>query len=76
LSSKHQATFPVEVLRAAGIEPGDELRFVAEGPGTMRVERAIDPLDELAGALTGRFPSGFLDEMRAEWDSPSWTPAS
>jgi bifunctional DNA-binding transcriptional regulator/antitoxin component of YhaV-PrlF toxin-antitoxin module len=78
VSSKNQVTIPVGVLRDVGLDTGDELRFVAEGPGRMTVERVHDPLLELAGAATGAFPPGFLEEMRREWadDLPSWTPAS
>jgi bifunctional DNA-binding transcriptional regulator/antitoxin component of YhaV-PrlF toxin-antitoxin module len=68
LSSKHQATIPVDALREAGLEPGDELRVTSPGPGKLLLERAEDSLDALRGSLTGVFGPGFLDELRDEWE--------
>ncbi|WP_322762034.1 AbrB/MazE/SpoVT family DNA-binding domain-containing protein [Frankia sp. Cr2] len=35
VSRKHQVTLPVEVLRDAGLAPGDELRVTADGRGRL-----------------------------------------
>jgi bifunctional DNA-binding transcriptional regulator/antitoxin component of YhaV-PrlF toxin-antitoxin module len=76
LSSKHQATIPVDALREAGVAPGDELRVRADGPGRIVLERERGSIDDLAGSLVGAFPPGFLEELRSEWERPSSTPAS
>jgi bifunctional DNA-binding transcriptional regulator/antitoxin component of YhaV-PrlF toxin-antitoxin module len=66
LSRKNQVTIPVDVLRQAGLEAGDELRVRATGPGRVEVERRRDVIDEYAGALA--YPPGYLDRLREEWD--------
>lgn len=68
LSTKNQATIPVKALREAGIEPGDELRVSAPGPGKILLEREDDPLELAMGALHGVYPPGYLRNLRAEWD--------
>lgn len=67
LSAKHQVTIPVDALRAAGLQVGDRLIATADGAGRIVLERAEDPLDAYAGALTGLFPPGHLDQLRGEW---------
>jgi bifunctional DNA-binding transcriptional regulator/antitoxin component of YhaV-PrlF toxin-antitoxin module len=68
VSSKNQATLPVQALREAGIQPGDELRVTADGPGRLILEREDDPLERAFGALHGVYPPGYLEKLRAEWD--------
>lgn len=68
LSSKHQVTLPVRVLRAAGLQAGDVLAVEATGAGTIRLTRVEDPLAAFAGALTGAFPPDHVERLRAEWE--------
>lgn len=68
LSTKNQATIPVKALREAGLEPGDELKVRALGPGKILLEREEDPIEEYLGALSGVYPPGYLERLRAEWD--------
>jgi bifunctional DNA-binding transcriptional regulator/antitoxin component of YhaV-PrlF toxin-antitoxin module len=69
LSSKNQVTIPVEVLRQAGLQPGDQLRLRAAGRGRVEIERWSDLVEEFAGSLPdGAYHSGYLDELRNSWD--------
>jgi bifunctional DNA-binding transcriptional regulator/antitoxin component of YhaV-PrlF toxin-antitoxin module len=67
VSSKHQVTIPVDALRAAGIEVGDRLVARADGPGRIVFEREADVVADLAGALTGAYEPGELNDLRDEW---------
>ena len=71
LTRKYQATIPKAAAAAAGIEPGDELRVEAVGPGKLLVTREIDPVDQLVALgrkYPGVYPQGYLAELREEWD--------
>lgn len=68
LSSKNQATIPAEVVEAASLRPGDELKVEADGPGRVTLSRADRALDEFVGDLSGVYPEGYLSGLRAEWD--------
>ena len=67
LSSKHQVTIPVQVLREAGLHTGDALAVEAAGAGEIRLVRVTDPVAAYAGALTGVFEEGYLARLRSEW---------
>lgn len=68
VSSKHQITIPVEVLREAGISVGDRLRVTVLRPGHVLLEEVEDPITKFAGSLPGVYPEGYLDELRDEWE--------
>jgi bifunctional DNA-binding transcriptional regulator/antitoxin component of YhaV-PrlF toxin-antitoxin module len=68
LSSKNQATIPADVVKAAGLRPGDELKVRSDGPGRVSLSRTDRVLDEFVGDLSGVFPDGYLRDLRAEWD--------
>jgi bifunctional DNA-binding transcriptional regulator/antitoxin component of YhaV-PrlF toxin-antitoxin module len=67
ISAKHQITIPVDALRAAGLEVGERVVARADGPGRVVLEREADVVAELAGALSGVYRDGELDELRDEW---------
>jgi bifunctional DNA-binding transcriptional regulator/antitoxin component of YhaV-PrlF toxin-antitoxin module len=68
LSSKHQVTIPVRILREAGLSAGDELVIRSSGHGRIEIERAADLVRRYAGSLpAGTYPPGYLDQLRGEW---------
>ena len=68
ISAKHQITIPVDALRAAGLEIGDRVVARADGAGRVILEREADVLALYAGAMTGVYNPGELDQLRDEWD--------
>ncbi len=67
ISAKHQITIPVDALAAAGLQTGDRLRVEPGGPGRITFVREEDPIARHAGALTGVYRPGELEELRREW---------
>ncbi len=67
ISAKNQVTLPVEAIAGAGLKIGDLLRADVSGPGQITLVREEDPLERFAGALTGVYPDGYLDDLRREW---------
>ncbi len=67
ISAKHQVTIPVDALARAGLKIGDRLRADVSGPGQITFVREEDPLERFAGALTGVYPDGYLEDLRREW---------
>lgn len=67
VSAKHQVTIPLEALAKAGLQVGDRLKVEARGRGQIVFIREGDPVERFAGALTGVYPAGYLDELRGEW---------
>jgi AbrB family looped-hinge helix DNA binding protein len=67
VSSKNQVTLPVDALARAGLATGDRLDVEVRGPGELVLRRVDDALDRFAGALTGAYLPGELDDLRDEW---------
>jgi bifunctional DNA-binding transcriptional regulator/antitoxin component of YhaV-PrlF toxin-antitoxin module len=68
ISRKNQVTLPVEALRAAGLEPGDDVRIEVLGPGRLELVRADDLVKEFASIFDSRvYPKGYLEELRRGW---------
>jgi bifunctional DNA-binding transcriptional regulator/antitoxin component of YhaV-PrlF toxin-antitoxin module len=68
VSRKHQVTLPVDVLRDAGLHPGDELRVIADGRGRLVLTAVRDPLEELIGSAPGLSAMTDLEALRNEWE--------
>ena len=69
LSSKNQVTIPVDILREAGLAPGDEVHIRVSGPGRLELERVENLVARWAGRLPpGTYPSSSLDRLRDEWE--------
>ena len=68
ISRKNQVTLPIEALRAAGLEAGDDVRVQVVGPGRLELVRADELVEEFAGVFDATvYPDGYLDELRREW---------
>ena len=68
ISRKNQVTLPVEALREAGLEAGDDVRVRAVGPGRLELVRTDDLVAEFAGVFDATvYPEGYLEELRREW---------
>ncbi|MBA3245666.1 MAG: AbrB/MazE/SpoVT family DNA-binding domain-containing protein [Actinobacteria bacterium] len=68
ISRKNQVTLPVEALRAAGLESGDDVRVQVVGPGRLELVRAEELVQEFAGIFDRTvYPEGYLEELRREW---------
>lgn len=67
ISGKNQVTLPVSVLLEVAMRTGDEVIVEPVADGELRIRRAAASGFEGAfGALTGRYPAGYLERLDAE----------
>lgn len=67
ISAKNQITLPIAALDQAGLAKGDRVVIRVEGPGRILIEHSDNPVEELAGSLTGMYETNELDTLRDEW---------
>ena len=68
ISRKNQITIPADVLREAGLGPGDDVRVTTVGPGRLALVKTDALLEQYAGSMgTDVYPPGYLDEVREGW---------
>lgn len=68
ISRKNQVTIPKDVLRAAGLSPGDDLRVKSVGPGRIELVKSEELLSEYAGIFDESvYPPDYLEEVRRGW---------
>ncbi len=68
ISRKNQLTIPVDVLREAGLEPGDDVRISSVGAGRIELVKTAELIKAFAGCLDEEvFPPGYLDGVRRGW---------
>lgn len=71
ITSQGQISIPRQVMREAGVEPGDRLQASVDAAGRIVLEAEVDPLLALIGsAPPGAFDGAQaeLQKMREEWD--------
>jgi bifunctional DNA-binding transcriptional regulator/antitoxin component of YhaV-PrlF toxin-antitoxin module len=70
ISAKNQITIPIAALRAAGLEPGDDVQVRATGRGHLELVKtdADAVIERYAGVFDDSvYPEGYLERQRAEW---------
>jgi len=67
VSSKNQVTLPVEAMREAGFQAGDELTVRRVGKGEIVLAARGSRVRRHAGIATGIYEDGELERLRDEW---------
>lgn len=72
VTSQGQISIPRQVMREAGIGPGDRVQASTDGEGRIILEVESDPLLALLGSAPPGMFDGFQEEIRRmrdeEWD--------
>jgi AbrB family looped-hinge helix DNA binding protein len=68
VSRKNQITIPADVMREAGLAPGDDVRVRSAGAGRIELIKTDELVDQFAGMFDETvYPAGYLDDIRAGW---------
>lgn len=70
ITSQGQISIPRQVMREAGLSPGDALQATVDVDGRVILEpvAASGQILKWAGAGTGMFDRGEFEKLRNEWD--------
>jgi bifunctional DNA-binding transcriptional regulator/antitoxin component of YhaV-PrlF toxin-antitoxin module len=68
VSSKNQITLPVEAMREAGLQAGDEVTVRPVGEGELVVAVRGSRVRRHAGIANGIYKPGELEQLRDEWE--------
>jgi AbrB family looped-hinge helix DNA binding protein len=68
VSSKNQVTLPVDVMRSAGLFPGDQVTVRRVGDGEVLVTAPGSRVRRHAGSATGIYRPDEFDQLRDEWN--------
>ena len=66
ISAKNQVTIPVAALEEAGLHAGDQVVVEALEEGELRIRRGEFNFERAFGALTGTYPTGYLEQLDRE----------
>jgi bifunctional DNA-binding transcriptional regulator/antitoxin component of YhaV-PrlF toxin-antitoxin module len=66
ISAKNQVTIPVAALEEAKLHAGDQVVVEAHDEGELRIRRGAISFESAFGALTGTYPSGYLEQLDRE----------
>lgn len=67
VSTKNQVTIPVEALRAAGIQAGDDVDVRSAADGEIVIAATGSRVRRHAGIATNIYEPGELENLRGEW---------
>jgi len=76
LSSRHQITLPVALVRELGLAPGDKLTVRFEGGVILLKPRPRSWVDYISGSMPGYYGKtkedveAYLTEVRGGWGEP------
>jgi AbrB family looped-hinge helix DNA binding protein len=68
VSSKNQVTLPVEVMRRAGLRPGDDVVARVSDDGEIILSPRGSRIRSHAGIVSGLYAAGEIDRLRDEWE--------
>lgn len=68
VSSKNQVTLPVDAMRAAGLQPGDEVTVRPVGDGEVLVAALGSRIRRHSGIAKGIYRKDEVELLRAEWE--------